>query len=170
MIEKNMGFVFGVFLGLIIVCLLFKFANKDGKIKTEYDERQEAVRGIGYKYAFWTYTTLMGIFTVYDMAFGSKIPLFALAFSAIVIAGIVLSLYCIIKGAYWGQNNNKKIYIIIFIVAGVINIISAVSAILSGTMIVDGVIQVAYMNLICGIMMAIIGVAIAISSKKESEE
>ena len=51
---KGAGFVIGLIVGIILVMVLIKMANKDRRIKTEYDERQEKIRGKAYKYAFYT--------------------------------------------------------------------------------------------------------------------
>ena len=51
---RSSGLVFGLIIGLAIAAILIKAANKDGKFKTKYDERQEAVRGKAYKYSFYT--------------------------------------------------------------------------------------------------------------------
>ena len=42
--KAAMGVVFGIMVGLVICVGLFKFANKDNKIKSQYDERQEKYR------------------------------------------------------------------------------------------------------------------------------
>ena len=41
----SIGLAVGIIVGLIICVLLAKFGNKDGAVKSKYDERQEAVRG-----------------------------------------------------------------------------------------------------------------------------
>ena len=53
-ILASAGLAFGVMVGLIICVILFKIANSDKKVMTQYDERQEAVRGKAYRYAFYT--------------------------------------------------------------------------------------------------------------------
>lgn len=170
MSEKNIGVIVGIFVGLFLVAVIYKIANKNGKIKTEYDERQEVIRGVGYKYAFWAYTAIMGILVVGDMLFQIDLPIYIIAFASLLIAGLVLSLYCIAKDAYWGMNNNKKRYITVFIIAGVINFASAIVAIINNEMIIDGVIQTPAINLLCGIMLAVIGVAIAVADIKDEKE
>ena len=49
---KGAGFAVGITVGVILVMVLLKMSNTDKKIKTEYDERQERIRGKAYKYAF----------------------------------------------------------------------------------------------------------------------
>ncbi|MCQ2081060.1 MAG: hypothetical protein MJZ11_05335 [Lachnospiraceae bacterium] len=173
MLGRSVGIAAGFMIGLILAAIIFKFANKDKKMKSQYDERQELVRGKGYKFAFWTFSVCEAVFMIIDMAFPNIVPLFFAAFASIMIAGIVLALYCIFKGAYWGMNNNRKRYIAVFIAAGLINFMSAIMAIVNGEMVVDGKLEPPSINLMCGIMLVIIGVAIAIDSfrnKKESEE
>ena len=52
--AKGMGFIAGLIVGLVLVVIIFRIANTDKKIKSEYDERQLRIRGKAYKYAFYT--------------------------------------------------------------------------------------------------------------------
>ena len=42
---RNIGMAIGIFIGIIISLFVIKAFNKDGKMKTKYDEMQELVRG-----------------------------------------------------------------------------------------------------------------------------
>ena len=55
------GMVFGLMIGLVIAVILLKFANKDHRFKTQYDERQESIKGRGYKYSFYTLASKLGL-------------------------------------------------------------------------------------------------------------
>ena len=52
-IGKATGLAFGIAVGLLICVILFRYMNRDKKLRTKYDERQEAVRGKGYTFGFW---------------------------------------------------------------------------------------------------------------------
>ena len=62
--ARSAGLAIGLFVGLIICVVIFKYWNKDGKIKTQYDEMQELVRGRAYKYAFWTLVAFEAIMCI----------------------------------------------------------------------------------------------------------
>lgn len=170
---RALGVGIGVVVGLILAIVIFKFANKDGKIKTEYDERQEKIRGKAYKLAFWTLGVLLMAVTYISMIMPFEVPTYILTFGSFVIAGSVLAIYCIVNGAYWGLNNNKLRYIVVFAVTGIINIALAVAAFVNQTIVVDGEIQPIALNLMCGIMLVVVGIAIALDNRRnkiESEE
>ena len=51
-VEMALGMVTGLVLGLILFIIILKVTKKDGKIKCQYDERQELARGKGFKYGY----------------------------------------------------------------------------------------------------------------------
>lgn len=53
MTADTFGVIMGLATGLIITAILMTFFNKDGRLKTQYDERQKSVRGRAYKYGFY---------------------------------------------------------------------------------------------------------------------
>nr|MCR4806342.1 hypothetical protein [Lachnospiraceae bacterium] len=63
---RGWGFVAGLMVGLVLVVIFYKIANTDKKIKTEYDERQQRIRGKAYKYGFYTmilyHVLMMGLY------------------------------------------------------------------------------------------------------------
>ena len=44
----------GIICGLIIAVIIIKVCNKNGKFKSDYDERQQIMIGKSYKYAMMT--------------------------------------------------------------------------------------------------------------------
>ena len=52
--SYSFGFAVGILVAIIICVVLFKLLNTDKKIKTQYDERQQEIRGRAYKYSFYT--------------------------------------------------------------------------------------------------------------------
>lgn len=43
------GGLVGILIGLVLVAILIRYVRTDKKIKAKYDERQELIRGRGFK-------------------------------------------------------------------------------------------------------------------------
>ena len=52
--SKLIGFFVGIGVAVLLIWAMFKRFNTDGSTKTEYDERQKTIRGIGYTYGYYT--------------------------------------------------------------------------------------------------------------------
>ncbi|MCR4907622.1 MAG: hypothetical protein K5985_02255 [Lachnospiraceae bacterium] len=171
----SLGFVVGLMVAAVIVVCIYKYANKDGKVKTEYDERQKAIRGNAYRYAFYTEIFTQTLILWLLM---SKIELpvenYALLFIGIIAGCTVLAGYCIWKDAYWGLNNNHRRYNIIIIVGIILNIFPVAMQAMSGTLIENGKIGMPMLNITVLVMMAVVYIEIlikrAVSKKAEAEE
>lgn len=174
----TMGVVVGILVTIaamvLIVFAIFKLGNKDGRVKTEYDERQKIVIGEGYKYAFWTLAALLvvlqiGVEVERDFGESSLIQssLGPLTFALIIASILVFCVYSIWNGAYWGLNSNKKSYIIILAVIGVVNVFIGVAAIMIDGLVVNGALSGAFVNLTCGLLMAVVLVAAWIKDRIE---
>ena len=142
----SIGFV----VGIIIAFLCLAKLNNDGKSKTKYDERQKAVRGDAYRYAF--FATIISCFVVMLLStvdgilniFGNEvycIPIF--------IGLIVQISYAIFNDGYVGLNTNMKRFIIFMILITLVNILVPVRFMVEGEFIKDGVIQTGFANLLC---------------------
>lgn len=55
------GLVLVFAVSALLVLLLLKTTKNDGSIKCKYDERQELVRGRGFKYALFTIGAIIGM-------------------------------------------------------------------------------------------------------------
>ena len=132
------GLAFGIVTALIIFALIWKFNKK--RLKGQFDERQELVRGRGYKYACFT---LLGLITADLLAesFGifETLPVTRdLALFAIILAGVmVYALYCIKNDSYFGVGTDTRTYRAVMWVVIVSNAISGFSNLRDGAM-VDG--------------------------------
>lgn len=155
--ESSIGFAVGLMVGLVIVVLLLKYSNKDKKLMTEYDERQRAVRGKAYRYAFYAELFAQAILMWIFMT-GIDLPIedYALLFIAVIIGCIVLAAYCIWNDVYWGLNNDRKRYHIIFIIAIILNILPVLGAVKSGRLFENGKIGMPMLNIVVLIMMAVV--------------
>ena len=169
----GIGFVVGLMFAAVLCVILFKFANSNRRIKSEYDERQEALRNKGYKYSFYTVLALeavMTILSVSEVTFAFPVYLIHLG---IILAGcLVLCVYCIWNDVYWGLNNNRKRYTAIIVIAIVLNIIPIITAITNGEISGQGMDSLPVMNIMVIVWMAIIGVSAIVKKlvKNEDEE
>jgi hypothetical protein len=142
----SIGFVVGIIIAFICLTKL----NNDGKSKTKYDERQKAVRGDAYRYAF--FATIISCFIVMVLStidgllniFGKEvycIPIF--------IGLLVQISYAIFNDGYVGLNTNMKRFSIFMVFVTIINILVPVRFMIAGEFIKDGVMQTGFMNLLC---------------------
>ena len=157
-IFKSAGVAAGIVVGLIVAIALFAIANNNRKIKTEYDERQQKVRGDAYRYAF--YTVIICEVILFILAFGEislPVPAYVLHLAGMIAGVLVLSGYCIWKDAYWGLNNNRRRYGIILLAAAVLNAIP-----LLGVFKHTEDFEFPYVNLIACIMLLVTGVELLV--------
>lgn len=168
------GVFIGVLLGIIIAIVCIKAYNTNNKIKTDYDERQEAVRGRGYKYAAYTAWVLLGLVVCIKIAdVNIRIEDAMIAFSILAISALVQTIHAIMHDAYFGSNNDRRKYIILFIIFAIINLANAISRFSAGEMIVDGTLTWAGISGICGLMFVILVIALGVKnliSKREEED
>lgn len=169
------GVVVGIVFGLILCVVLFRFANKDKKIKTEYDERQKEIRGRGYTIGFYTMVGLLAVESLWSMS-GNSFPLpdYIMYFLTVITGVTVVCVHSIWKEVYWGINNDPKRYVIIMIAAFILNLIPVVGALASGGLThPDPADNLPLLNVIVLIMLFIVGVELIIKTlvdRKGSEE
>ena len=106
-LGKLIGVITGFVIGLALVVIIAAICNKNRKMKTEYDERQQILRGKGFKLGFYAMVIWAALNIVLSVA-GFAIPAKPeiLAFSYIVVGVLADVVYCIFHDAYWGMNNN----------------------------------------------------------------
>ena len=134
--EYAAGLAFGIVTALIIFGLVWKFSKRKNMMGS-FDERQELVRGRGYKYAFFT---VLGLITL-DLlaeAFGAieALPFTrTLVIFFIILAGVmVYALYCIKNDSYFGVGTDTRTYRAVMWVIIVCNAISGFSGLREGAM------------------------------------
>ena len=156
----------GIALGLVIAVLLVKYANKDHAVKSKYDERQEAVRGKAYRYAFYSIIIYEAVMLVLEIGqFTLPLPSYVMHFTGIIVGCLVLACYSIWKDVYWGLNNNRKRYAVIFLVCAALNAIPVVFTILGKT-----TFDAAWLNALVLIMLAIVGIELLIKESIDRRE
>lgn len=174
--NYNIGFVIGTVAGVLIgvglLCVILIFTTKNHAIKREYDERQELVRGKGYKYGF--ITMLIANMTLgYISLFFDK-PIMDTCFSmflSIGLGGLVNIHYCIWKEGYFSLNEKPKVFITIMLVLAVLQYISFAGSLKEG-IIVDGMITYRATSLVVAVLLTFTLVdllAKSISQKREDD-
>lgn len=168
--DFKVGFVVGFLFVLFFVIILASAKRK--KIGGEYDERQQLVRGKGYKAGFFTMLICNMIILLLSNDDGSMKYIntdVAVMISAFV-ALIVFAVYCIFNDGYFGVVENPKSSIIGLFLIGVANMIIGFSN--SDSWVVDGKLSLGVLNFACGTTLFIVAFAGAIKlaiNKREDE-
>ena len=165
-----LGFSFAIGMVLVIFMVMLKKANTDGAMRTKFDERQQMVRGQGYKYSFWT---LVGLVTASILlrAFEVELPIKdeVYLFLLILFSVLVHTVYCIFNDGYFGINNEPKKYYISFVLIGIGNLVIGILNSIGGRLISDGKLDLPAMNLVCGMMFVIVGISVFIKNKMDPD-
>ena len=176
--EHSFAWLAGFVVGLLLVAAVcFLFARKvhtDGARKPKFDERQELVRGRGYKYAFFTLMVYQLLYAVLKTAFGwTVLDEMTELFIGLYLAIGVYACYAIWHDAYFALNEKRVYYIWLFAVIAVINGGVGIAHILRGEVVVDGVINyVNSMNLLGAVLFLVVLAALLvkeIASRREEE-
>ncbi len=132
------GLAAGILAALIIFALIWKF--KRNTMKGTFDERQELVRGRGYKYACFTILILLTIDLILE-SYGifETLPVTRpLTIFFMILAGVmVYAFYCIKNDSYFGVGTDTRTYRAVLWIVIVCNAISGFSGLKDGAM-VDG--------------------------------
>lgn len=170
-IFASTGVAVGILVGLIVAVIVVKFANTNHKFTTEYDERQKELRGRGYMFGFYAIVIYECVMLVLGIG---KIPLpvddYLIHFGGILTGVTVLCVYCIWKGIYFGLNNDRKRYAVVFVVITALNAVPVIRAAADGTLVKDGQFSLEFLNLMILVMVAVIGVTLLVRSAADRIE
>lgn len=158
---------------LLIYLLICRPMLKKRNSKFLYDERQELMRGKGYKCAFFTLMFYDLVYVMLDIAMEKKfIDAGAATFLGVCIAITVYVSYCIWNESYFGLAANRVqiYYLIIFACIGVLNLYMGIRNIITGVWIEDGRLTFENANLFCGIMMFVIVIQMLAKRMRDGKE
>ncbi len=115
-------------IGIIVVIAAFIavfIASKDRS--DDYDERQVAVRGEGYKLAVFAMVGLMGVGgVIYDEPTGLSVSAGDYMFITLVVGSVIFMVYNVWHGAYFRlHEKNARIAGILLAIAGTLNLVLA---------------------------------------------
>jgi len=169
--EYAAGLAAGIITALLIFAIIYKF--KKNKLKGTYDERQELIRGRGYKYAFFTVIVLIAVYLIADMAGVFEVtPLtHSLTIFFILLVGVVVyALYCIHNDSYFGIGMDTRAYKGIMWFVVILNLITSVRHLREGAL-VDGKLQFeSYSGLLFAIAFAAILIGLHVRSAELKRE
>ncbi len=173
-IYKSIGMVAGILIGIIICFFIFKYGNTNRKPKTVYDERQNEIRGKGYRVAFYAAMILEAVMTVLYIG---NLPLpfepYMAHGAVIFLSCTVLGCYLIWNGAYWGLNNDRKRYYIILCALVVLNAVPFITAAAHGSLFENGKMSSVWINLLGCVMLIVFWVLMMVRNyldRKAGEE
>lgn len=151
--EMLLGMVIGAIFGLLLVVVLLKITKTNGKIKCEYDERQEALRGRGFKYGFFTMMFCNMIYSFLWIGFGQMlIDIGAFLILTVVLGAGVYANYCIWNDCYFSLNENRNRLMVVFGGIGGFNLSFGLANLFSGKAIENGMLNYRSINLFCGLL------------------
>ena len=157
-LGRSVGLAVGVLVGLVIAVILLRDMNRDHKVRTEYDEMQKAIRNRGYMYAFYTVIIFEALMCLIPSFVRIPAEPIIIHFLPIFFGITVQASYCIWNKAYVGLNTNMQRYLIVAVIASAINFLAFFMAWKNGSLIVDGVLQAPFVNLLCAVMFAVLGI------------
>lgn len=165
------GMLTGITFGIVLAVLLIALCNKDRKIKTEYDERQQQVRGKGFKYAFFTVFGAIIVLIVLKAA-EVAIPIHdSVVLFFIVVLGIAeYATYAILHDAYFGLNNKRSSYLMIFALIALINTFATIRCGIAGVLVVDGVLELNGINMLCAALFLWLFIVLIIKKYLDEKE
>ena len=166
---RSLALTCGVLLGLVIALILVRYMNKNHKLRTEYDEMQKKVRNQGYMYAFYTVIIFEALMCLVTGFVDIPAEPIVIHFTPIFLGVLVQTCYCIWKGGYVGLNTNLKRYIIVAVVATMINLLAFVMAWKNGDLVVNGVLQATFINFLCAVIFAVLGVTALLRKATDRE-
>ena len=150
-------FVAGVLIGLLFVVILMTSATKGEDVKAKFDERQELVRGKGFKYAFFGMLFWeAALFTLEPLGITIPMTLGDASLISILIGATIYASYCIWNDGYFALNQRNGVIMTVLIIMGLFNLMLGIQSFVEGYAWVDGQLSTRSSNLFCGIMMIIV--------------
>lgn len=163
--EKTfyLGVLVGIAAGLVVVGLLHR---KQGK-KATYDERQEAARGRAYRCAYQ-------VGMLYGLVFMGMLILSLRwcqpavgVFIGIALSGAVCGVRCVLDDAYFPLHCSHPQSLAVLLLGAGINLGFAIRWIWDGSWLTDGVLGIKSMNLIAGLLVLAILIAVLVRWRQE---
>ncbi len=165
-----------VFMCIAALGVFFYAAKeKNSGMKNDFDERQIAARGKGYKVGFFTALIGLVVLILLDVA-EISLPIVDTA-KYIILLFISLGMfvvYCIMNDAYIGLHTKCRSNIVLWLIIVVFEIYQAVRDIIDGEMVKDGMITESVITIAFVVLLLVIMSAMLIRSsqikKREAEE
>ncbi len=161
----------GCVLGILLVVFILAASTKNGKIRRDYDERQQLVRGRGFKYGFFTMMICNGLFALLFICIEKPIidAAFAMTISIMLASAVYVS-YCIWNEGYFSLNENPKQLVAFFLFLEVFNVLAFIGNAVRGNVMKDGVVTYSALNLPCAVMIAVVLIVLLLKRISRNRE
>lgn len=170
-IGFKVAFVIGLAVGLLVVAICVAASKKGDEVKNQFDERQELVRGKGFKYGFFTMMIANAALLVLNIL---EIPLFSnmeVAMTASIVIGVsVFASYCIWNDGYFALNENRKSLLIMFGLIGVLNLVIGIGNVFAGVIMENGAFTFRSTNLFCALIFIVVFIVMLAKHIKDGKE
>ena len=171
----NIMFLLGFAVGILLVAAAFLLVRKMTKSEEtcKYDERQELLRGKGYKYGFFClmiYDFLAG--ALYIDGYPKWCDELVLNIFGISIALLVFVSYCIWKDAYLALSEKPRQVCAFLLIAIIVNGAVGIGNFVSGEATTGGSLNFRAVNFILAVVLLIVMIELLVKiwlSKKEME-
>lgn len=121
-IISVIGVMLGVLVGIVLLCLGVMQMEKTAKT-SEYDERQQLVRGRGYRLAFWVgflYLLCIAPLLVGQVDGEKIVEPYLLVFGGFVLQNLVFHVYCLLSHAALPMSQKPLFTALGFLVCGIL--------------------------------------------------
>lgn len=163
--------ILGMLLGFCFVAIILTFAIKGDENQARFDERQEVVRGRGFKYAFVGFFAWnMVMFFVDMMQLDLPITLSVSSMTGACLGATIYAVYCIWNDGYFALNQNRLVILITIAIGGAINLGFACYGIVKGYFLINNQVTIYAVSLVCGIMCVVIWVTLFVKGIKDRKE
>ena len=170
-IGFKVAFVIGLAVGLLVVAICVAASKNGDEVKNQFDERQELIRGRGFKYGFFTMMIANATLLCLKIL---EIPLFSnmeVAMTASIVIGVgVFASYCIWNDGYFALNENRKRLLIMFGVIGMMNLIIGIGNAVGGVVMENGALTFRSTNIFCAILFIVIFIVLLFKQIKDGKE
>lgn len=142
------GFIFGLMI-VAIACTIWRIVRREKR--AEYDERQEAIRGKGFKLAYFTAIIVLILGGCVEMLLDAAwCGLFSFAMLALWLSVCVFATYCVVRDAYFTLRSKRSLLIVIAFAGSAINLFIGIRSIAAGELMAGGVLSLNAVNLLTG--------------------
>lgn len=148
---KNMTLMI-TYLALVIAIICIRRVIRGRAVNAKYDERQLAVQGKAYKYAYFTMSMVLILEVLGDMMLGVKlIEANLLILIAVCVSVMVFAIACIMKDAYVAPKTDMRFAWMILVLVGGLNLVIGLIELIHGKIrIVNGTLEAFPVTLISG--------------------
>lgn len=161
-----LGLCCGFMVGILLVALLFKKKVLD----MTFDERQERVRGMAYKYAFFTLMIAAWIYGAADLILGRWCDVLAGIALCVGASITVFAAICIVKDAYLGLKERPRVVMTLLTLLAVFNLGIGGVYLASGELVEDGVLTFRAVNPVLGAVTLVILIVYLVNVTAERKE